>query len=134
MLNSSNRNLEEIRCLINPYDAQLIEKIENKTSRSNVEQKVLEILNSYSDNPDIVEEAKYHIRSNMIWKMDDDWIKDFAFSVVFKQNKGEKTVEEKKEDFYIYLSYFKFCLEENGRIDATSKRKEFKRFKERNFP
>jgi hypothetical protein len=63
MLNSSNRNLEEIRCLINPNDAKLIEKIEKKTRKSNVEQKVLDILNSYSDDPDIVEKAKYHIRS-----------------------------------------------------------------------
>jgi hypothetical protein len=70
----------------------------------------------------------------MIWKMDDKWIKGFADSVGFRQNKGEKTVEEKNKDFYIYLSYFKLCLKENGRIDATLKRKEFKEFKERNFP
>jgi hypothetical protein len=110
MLNSSNRNLEEIRCLINPYDAELIQKIENKTRRSNVEQKVLDILDSYSDDPDIVEDAKYHIRSYMIWRMDDNRIRGLANSVVFWQKKGEKTVEEKNKDFYIYLSYFKFCL------------------------
>ncbi len=110
MLNSSNRNLEEIRCLINPHDPQLIQKIENKTRRSNVEQKVLDILDFYSDDPDIVEDAKYHIRSYMIWRMDDNRIRGLANSVVFWQNKGEKTVEEKNKDFYIYLSYFKFCL------------------------
>jgi hypothetical protein len=110
MLNSSNRNREEIRCLINPYDAELIQKIENKTRRSNVEQKVLDILDFYSDDLDIVEDAKYHIRSNMIWRMDDNRIRGLANSVVFWQNKGEKTVEEKNKDFYIYLSYFKFCL------------------------
>jgi hypothetical protein len=41
-------------------------------------------------------------------------------------------VEEKKREFHMYLSYFKYCLSRDG-IAATLKRKDFEEFKERRF-
>jgi hypothetical protein len=71
-----------------------------------------------------VDQAKDVIRDALVRGMDSKWIEDFAYSVNFRQEKGEKTVEDKKREFHMYLSYFKYCLSKNG-ISATLKRKDF---------
>ena len=117
-----------MRILINPTNEKLIEEIQNKVGKSKIEELFVAILNRHDK--DVVNEAKKQIMEALIKAMNSKWMKDFAYSMKFKQEKEDsKTVDEKKREFHIYLSFFKKNLRREKGIAATINRKEFMEFK-----